>query len=256
MTDNPLGAFLRACREAVGPAQVGLAVGRRRRTPGLRRSELAELAGVSVEYLTRLERGRDRRPSPQVLAAIAGALQLDEDAHVHLLRLVKAADGRACSGSAPRPAVRQTVLALLDRIEPAPAVLIDTAGSVHACTEGFRKLADPVGALDTGSLPRFVFTDPRARAAFPDWDRIADEWAARLRGAADLGDPRAVDVATELALATGDAFVRRYAAATRIPQWSGTERWNHPDKGVLELDYEALAVANAEECRLVVYLEA
>lgn len=253
MSENALGAFLRACREAVTPGEAGLPAGPRRRTPGLRRAELAELAGVSVEYLTRLERGRDRRPSPQVLAAIAAALRLTDEEHVHLLRLVKSADGRACGARQERQEVRPTLQGLLDQLEPAPAVLVDLAGDVLACTEGFRKLAGPVGVLDEGSLPRFVFADPRAPAAFPEWELVAQEWATRLRAAADLGDRRSADLATELALTTGSGFAQRYAAATRVPSWTGTERWTHPDRGELDLAYEALEVPGTEEWRLLVY---
>ncbi|MEJ3653485.1 helix-turn-helix domain-containing protein [Actinomycetes bacterium KLBMP 9759] len=255
MGDNPLGEFLRARREAVSPTDAGLPTGPRRRTPGLRREELAGLAGVSVEYLTRLERGRDRRPSPEVLAAIARALRLDGDEHVHLLRLVKTAGGRSCAAAAERPPVRPTVRLLLDRLDPAPAVLIDMSGEVLACTGAFRKLAGPAGVLDAASIPRFVFTDPRARTTFPEWAAIADEWAARLRSAADLTDPFAADVAAELALTPGSDFAERYAAATRVPRWTGAERWMHPDRGELHLEYEALAVPGTDEHRVLVYLE-
>ncbi|WP_232667484.1 helix-turn-helix domain-containing protein [Pseudonocardia sp. TRM90224] len=254
MSDNPLGEFLRACREAVTPIAAGLPSGPRRRTPGLRREELAELAGVSVEYLTRLERGRDRRPSPEVLAALARALKLRDDEHVHLLRLVKTSGGRTCAAAAAREPVRPTLRLLLDQLDPTPAVLIDMSGEVLACTEGFRKLAGPAGVLDAASIPRFVFTDPRARTTFPDWGQVAEEWAARLRSAADLADPHAADVAAELALTPGSDFAERYAAATRVPRWTGTERWRHPDRGELHLGYEALAVPGTDEHRVLVYL--
>jgi len=258
LAGNSLGAFLRARREATAPAAAGLPAGPRRRTPGLRRGELAELAGVSVEYLTRLERGRDRRPSPQVLAALAGALRLGEDEHVHLIRLVKAVDagdttdGAACEGGFAQP-VRPGLLALLDRLEPDPALLVDRVGTVLARTRGFAELAAPLGALDADCLARYVLTDPRARTAFPEWDAVADEWAVRLRAAADLGDPRAAGLATELALTPGSGFAARYTAATRVPRWSGTELWAHPGRGELRLAYEALEVPATPEHRLVVY---
>lgn len=255
MTDNALGMFLRARREAVPPAAVGLPADGRRRTPGLRRAELAALSGVSVEYLIRLERGRDRRPSPQVLGALAEALRLTDDEHVHLIRLVKAVDGGACSVRPPTPP-RAGVRALLDRLEPDAALVVDRVGTVLACTEGFRKLAGPLGLPDDGSMARFVLADPRARAAFPDWDAVADEWAVRVRAAADLGDPQAAGLATELALTPGAGFGARYAAATRVPRWSGTERWAHPDRGELRLRYEALEIPGTEEHRLLVYLPA
>src|SRR5689334_19099392 len=102
MGDTELGAFLRAHREAVPPAALGLPDGNRRRTPGLRRAELATLAGVSVDYLTRLEQGRDRSPSAQVLAALADTLGLSREERIHLYRLAKtaAAGGGTCGGAA------------------------------------------------------------------------------------------------------------------------------------------------------------
>ncbi|MFD1152694.1 helix-turn-helix transcriptional regulator, partial [Saccharothrix hoggarensis] len=187
---NALGGFLRARREAITPAEVGLPTGARRRTPGLRRAELAALAGVGVVYLTRLERGRHPHPSAQVIGALADALRLSSHERVHLHRLVKAGGGTTCAGAtAPRP-VRPTVLALLDRLEPSPAFVTDARGDVLARTAGFRWLAAPTGLLDVErpNLARYVFGDVRARTAFPDWERVADERAAALRAAADLGD--------------------------------------------------------------------
>ena len=184
MSDNELGAFLRTRREAIAPAEVGLPSGARRRTPGLRRAELATLAGISVEYLARLEQGRDRQPSAQVLAALADALRLSFDERVHLRHAAKATGGdplRLCPAAQP-PAysVRPTVQALLDRLEPAPAILLNRLSDVLAFTTGYERLAGPVGLLDAPrpSLVRFVFTDARARAAYPEWDRIADEQVA------------------------------------------------------------------------------
>lgn len=193
MSDNELGLFLRLRREAVTPAEVGLLAGPRRRTPGLRRAELATIAGVSVEYVTRLEQGRDRRPSAPVLAALADALRLTAGERVHLHRLVKGADpGFSCTGGAgPNRSVRPTVQALLDRLEPAPAVLLNRLSEVLSCTDGYRQVHGPIGSLD-GRQPnfaRFVFTDPRARTAFPDWETVADEQVAALKQGPGRSDP-------------------------------------------------------------------
>jgi transcriptional regulator with XRE-family HTH domain len=258
MADNALGRFLRARREATTPASVGLPSGPRRRTPGLRRVEVADRAGISVEYLTRLERGSDRFPSGQVLGALADALVLTADERVHLYRVVKAGSGATCRVPAEPPSVRPTVLALLDRLGPAPAYVVDPAGDVLATTEGFRALARPVGLLDAArpNLARFVFADPRARTAFPDWDTIADERAAAVRAAADLGDPAAGALAYELSIAAGAVFADRFAAAAALPAPTGVERWAHPEAGELRLAYESLYLAGAEEHRVVVHLPA
>lgn len=259
MNDNALGRFLRARREAIAPSEVGLPAGTRRRTPGLRREELAALAGISVEYLTRLERGSDRGPSGQVLGALADALGCSSDERVHLYRLVKASSGGICAQSqAPPPALRPSVRALLDRLEPAPALVLDPHGDVLASTGGFRLLAAPSGLFDADqpNLLRFVFTDPGARKTFPEWERVADDRAAALRASADLGDRAAAMLAEELSIRAGAEFARRFADSAALPAWTGVERWEHPDVGSLRLAYESLPLSGTEEYRLVVYLPA
>jgi transcriptional regulator with XRE-family HTH domain len=259
VTDNALGAFLRARREAISPADVALPPGSRRRTPGLRREELASLAGVSVEYLTRLERGSDRRPSAQVIGALADVLGLSPDERVHVYRMVKVVSGEVCVQAQPASrTVRPTVLALLDRLEPTPALVVAPHCDVLACTDGFRRLAMPIGLFDATepNLVRFVFGDARARTAFPDWERVADERAAALRAAADLGDRMAAALADELSITEGSEFARRYTAGGALPAWSGVERWEHPTAGPLHLAFESLPFPGPEEQRLVAYLPA
>ncbi|MFF5446379.1 helix-turn-helix domain-containing protein [Streptomyces sp. NPDC012888] len=260
MSDNELGLFLRLRREAVTPSEVGLPAGPRRRTPGLRRAELATLAGVSVEYVTRLEQGRDRRPSAQVLTALADALRLGTAERLHLHRLSKGADpGFSCTGAAgPTTRVRPTVHALLDRLEPTPALVVNRLSEILACTDGFRRLAEPVGLLDGSrpSLARFAFTDPRARTAYPDWDRVADEQVAALKVGPGQADPHAAALMEELALACGAEFTDRLATLPGLPPAHGTLRLLHPAAGELLLTYETLELPADDDQRLIVHLPA
>jgi transcriptional regulator with XRE-family HTH domain len=260
VSDNELGMFLRLRREAVTPAEVGLPTGARRRTPGLRRAELATLAGVSVEYVTRLEQGRDRRPSAQVISALADTLRLTPAERVHLHRLTKGAEpGYSCMGGAgPARTVRPTVRALLDRLEPAPAVLLNRLSEILAHTAGYERLAGPIGLLDGNppNVTRFVFTDPRARTAYPDWALVADEQVAALKQGPFRADPHIAGLADELTVTTGDAFTGRVASLPGLPRSTGVTRLHHPEVGELRLAYETLELPADHDQRLIVHLPA
>lgn len=256
MGDNDLGSFLRSHREALRPAEVGLPTGTRRRTPGLRRAELATLAGVSVEYLARLEQGRDRHPSRQVLGALVEALRLSDSDQHELRRLVKAARGiQFPAVEAPAREIRRTVRMLLDRLEPAPAVVINRLTDVLAYTEGFARLMAPVGLLEKtpANLVRFTFTDPRARTAYPDWDAIADARAAALGSAPHLTEPHVQHLVEELTTHAGAAFTSRMSAPRTLVQ-AGVEDLHHPDAGALRLAFEMLTLPDADDQQLIVYL--
>lgn len=260
MSDNELAAFLRSRREAITPADVGLPTGPRRRAPGLRRAELATLAGISVEYLTRLEQGRDRNPSSQVLGALADALCLRVPDRILLRRLAKESgdDKMLCSADAP-PArtVRPTVRALLDRLEPTPAVLLNWLGDIVAHTSGYERYARPLGLLD-GDPPnvmRYLFTDERARTVYPGWERLADEQVAHLRHEAPLHDPQVAALADELTVTAGARFTLRLKGVPAMPLRNGTELVEHPDAGRLRLSYETLALPDDGQ-RLMVHLPA
>lgn len=260
VSDNEFGTFLRARREAITPAEVGLPTGSRRRTPGLRRAELATLAGISVEYLIRLEQGRDRNPSPQVLGVLADALQLPVAERILLRRLVKEAghDAVFCTSVVePTRTVRPSVRAMLDRLEPTPAVLINWIGDILAYTGGYRRFAGPLGVLD-GKQPnilRYVFTDERARAAYSNWDQVADVQVAHLRHEASLQDPHVAAVADELTVTAGAPFADRLAAVPAMPRRAGTDLVAHPEAGPLRLSYETLALPD-DGHRMVVHLPA
>lgn len=255
-----LGAFLRSRREAVSPTDVGLPVGHRRRTPGLRRAELATLAGISVDYLIRLEQGRDRRPSAQVLASLADALRLDEDERNVLRRFSIHSTGAELCPAVTPPArtVRPAVRAILDQLEPAPAFVLNKLTDLLAWTDGYARLAGPVGILDGDepNLVRFTFDDARARTAYPDWDAIADEQVANLRDALRADDPHAMALVEELTAAGGGGFTDRWAARPVLHKRTGVKRIVHPTVGELRVVFETLQLPDADDQRLVVYLPA
>jgi len=253
MPDIEFGAFLRARRESLAPDQVGLSTGPRRRTPGLRRSELATLAGVSVEYLTRLEQGRDRNPSSQVLSALADALLLNADERLCLQITAKSASGDSfmtCPNAAPPTEEARTGLrAVLESLEPAPALLCNRIGDVLAHTPAFGRLAGPLGLLDgpRPNLLRFTFTDPRAREIYPEWESVADERLSAVRRESQPGDHHLRELLDEIA-AMESAAKLGTAAASSEP--FGSELLRHPEAGLLRLSYESLSSGDQ---RLLVY---
>jgi transcriptional regulator with XRE-family HTH domain len=259
--DLELGRFLRTRREAVSPTDVGLPVGPRRRTPGLRRAELATIAGISVDYLVRLEQGRDRRPSAQVLAALADALRLDEDDRDHLRSMATITHtGELCPASLPAPArtVRPTVAAMLDRLEPTPAFVLNHITDLLAWTAGYNAVAEPLGILDGDrpNLAAHTFGDPRARAVYPDWDAVADEQVGNLRVGCQPDDIAANELVAQLTAAGGRAFTDRWEARPVSRNRNGVTRIAHPDVGELRLAFETLQLPDADDQRLVVYLPA
>ena len=254
-----LGPFLRSRREAVSPADVGLPVGTRRRTPGLRRAELATIAGISVDYLVRLEQGRDRRPSAQVLAALADALGMGEADRDFLRRFSIVSTGRELCPNVPVPAsaVRPNVQRMLDRLEPSPAFVLNRLSDVLAWNGAFERLAAPLGILDAArpNLTRYTFTDIRARAAFPDWADVADEQTADLRAETWTEDPYAGALLDELG-ASGAEFTDRWIAQPEARRSSGTKLVAHPDVGELRVSLETMRLSDDDGQRLVLYLPA
>ena len=258
--EGELGSFLRSRREAVSPAEVGLPERPRRRTPGLRRAELATLAGVSVDYLIRLEQGRDTHPSAQVLAALAQALRLSDDDLDHLRGLAFFSNGGAelcAQARAPARAVRPTVRAILDQFEPSPAFVINHVADLLAWNEGYERLARPLGILggEEPNLLWFTFADERAPAAYPDWDDVADEQVANLH-AEHYGDADAQVFADRLARTAGAAFTDRWERGAVARKRTGVKGLAHPEVGLLRLAFETLELPDADRQRLVVYLPA
>ncbi len=260
MIDGDLGRFLRHRRESVTPAEVGLPTGSRRRTPGLRRAELATLAGISVDYLIRIEQGRDTHPSAQVLAALADALHLGETDRDHLRTLAAISNGRElCPSGRPLARhVRPSVTVMLDALEPSAAFVVNRLGDVLAWNPAFERIGGPLGVIDGDdpNLARFTFADPRAVAAFPDWGMVADEQAANLRAGGSCADPTLERLVAELTDVAGVAFADRWASQALAPKRSGQIRLVHPDVGGLRLTSEMLQLPDSDEQHLVVWLAA
>ncbi|MFE9655986.1 helix-turn-helix domain-containing protein [Micromonospora sp. NPDC006431] len=254
---TPLGDFVRAKRDSIQPESFGLPDHGRRRSPGLRRSDLATRAGISVEYLTRIEQGRDRNPSPAVVNALADALSLDAGERHHLRYLAKITGG-ACSAhrrpSPPNREIRPTVRETLRLLEPGAAFVTNRLGDVLAYTSGFELVMRESGLLDTESpnLTRYVFTDPRARAFFPDWDQVADEQAFDLW----LGPSAETSewFKAELAPVAGQEFTRRLNHHLPPPQVP--LRLDHPTARELRWHRERLELPSIDAQQLVVLLPA
>lgn len=201
-----LGAFLRARRERLTPGQVGLPQTGRRRTPGLRREELAVLAGISATWYTYLEQGRDIRTSDQVLDALASALRLDGPERAHLFRLA----GHGPARSEEREPLSAEAAAVPLLLQPNPAYIIGGTYDVLSHNRAAEELFP--GLLTTGGRPNFarwVFLEPAARDTLVDWEEEARGLLARLRTLAGRhpDDPRHRRLAEELSAGSAEARV-------------------------------------------------
>ncbi|MEV1330751.1 helix-turn-helix domain-containing protein [Micromonospora costi] len=252
---TPLGDFIRAKRDSIQPESFGLPARDRRRSPGLRRSDLATRAGISVEYLTRIEQGRDRNPSSAILIALADALSLDPTERTHLRYLAKITGGGCAPRQPPAPPnrhVRPTVRETLRLLEPGVAFVTNRLGDVLAHTSGFELVMRGTGLLDTATpnLTRYVFTDPRARTLFPDWHQVADERAFELW----LGPSKETSewFTAELAPVAGQEFTRRLNR--HLPPPHVPLRLHHPSGEELRWHRETLELPSSDAQELVVLL--
>ncbi|MEU5275002.1 helix-turn-helix transcriptional regulator [Streptomyces asoensis] len=253
---TPLGDFVRARRDSIQPRSLGLPDRGRRRSPGLRRLDLAARAGISVEYLTRIEQGRDRRPSAAVVNALADALALDTSEREHLRYLAKITGGACPSHARPAPVVRHVrdaVLETLRLIEPGIAMVTNRLGDVLAHTDAFRSVAGAAGLLDADApnLTRYVFTDARARTFFADWDDVADEQAFDLWLGPTVENSEWLTA--RLAAEAGPDFTGRLNRHV-VPR-RGVLRLNHPEGGELRLRRETLELPTDAQ-QIVVLLPA
>ncbi|MFE7017132.1 helix-turn-helix domain-containing protein [Streptomyces sp. NPDC057651] len=253
---TPLGDFIRARRDSTQPESLGLPDRGRRRSPGLRRLDLAARAGISVEYLTRIEQGRDRNPSVAVVNALADALSLDPSERNHLRYLTKITGGECSAHTRPAPPrrdVRPSVLETLRLLEPGIAMVTNRLGDILAHTSGYESVTSGTGLLDadTPNLTRYLFTDPRARTYFADWDDVADEQVFDLWLAPSVENSEWFTA--ELAPTTSPDFTSRLNRHV-VPQ-RGALRLNHPSGCELRLLRETLELSSGAQ-QLVVFLPA
>ncbi|GLW18444.1 transcriptional regulator [Streptomyces sp. NBRC 13847] len=253
-----LGRFLRARRGQIGPRDVGLPTGTGiRRTPGLRREELATLAGVSVDYYTRLERGRETRPSPAVVAALGEVLRLTPDALRRLHELAALAAGQAPAPSpGPSRAVRESVRTLLETLRPAPAYVVSSANDLLAANRpGLRLLP---GITDwppeRRNLTRYLFLHPMGRRLYRDWEEMAAHSAAHLRAiaGADPDLPELDRLVGELVLKSPE-FARLWERYDVRARGGGHKHFRHPEVGSMRLSFEVMEILRTNGQRLVTY---
>jgi transcriptional regulator with XRE-family HTH domain len=256
-TRNDIREFLISRRAKITPEQAGLpAYGNRRRVPGLRREEAAMLAGISVEYYTRLERGNATGVSEDVLEGIARALQLDEAEHSHLFDLVRTAN---MARPARRPAqerVRPSVQRILDAMSEVPAYVRNARLDILSANRlGYalysELFTDPVRPAN---MARFIFLNRRAVDFFGDWESIANDAVAILRAAAgrDPYDRSLSDLIGELSTRS-EEFRVRWAAHNVKFHRTGVKTLHHPLVGDLTLRYEALELPGDGGQRILVY---
>jgi transcriptional regulator with XRE-family HTH domain len=251
MRRRELGAFLRERRSRLTPAAAGLVEGPPRRTPGLRREEIAGLAGLSVGYYTRLEQGHATHPSDSVLDALSRTLQLTDDEVRHLKALA------AGPTAPPREEVSQSALRMLERLTPpTAAVVLGRTGDVLAWNE-WATLLFPGRFEPRNGRPnnaRYVFCDPRARELFADWPAVADEAVAHLRSSAGhlVDDPHVRTLVDDL-LASSPEFAERWQRRDVQRHISGHKRFDHPTLGRFTVEYDVVAVLDAPDQYLVVY---
>lgn len=249
-----LGTFLQSRRARVQPEDVGIEPLGVRRVPGLRREELAQMAGISVDYYVRLEQGRGANPSAEVLDAIACVLRLADAERAQLYDLAKPSRSRARRPRAQ--GVRPGIERLLDRLDQVPALVHGRGMDIVAWNRlGAALIADfPSLAPEERNHARFTFLDPRARELYPDWEEVARDTVAYLRR--DAGrhpdDPGVVAVVGELSHKSED-FRRWWATHDVREKTHGTKRFRHPVVGELTLGFETFPLADNPDQALVTF---
>ncbi|RZT17698.1 Xre family transcriptional regulator [Kribbella sp. VKM Ac-2569] len=245
---DDLGAFLRAERARVDPAAVGLPAGRDRRVAGLRREEVAVLAVVSADYYARLEQGRERHPSAQVLNGIAHALRLDPDARAYLFRLAGLAPAPGLG--AARDQVHPALLQLLDSFPAAAGYVLSPAYEILATNRVAQALLAPFGMTN---MLRMMFEHPRARDIFGDWEAVVRRavHAVRFNAAAYPDDAEIAALVADL-LPRSPEFRALWEDRTARGLSRAYKIFNHPQAGRIELTYQTFDVRAAPGQQLLV----
>jgi transcriptional regulator with XRE-family HTH domain len=248
-----LAGFLRSRRERIGPEQVGLPPANRRRTPGLRREEVATLAGVGVTWYTWLEQGRDINASPQVLDAVARTLLLDPHEREHLFRLADVPDG---NGQSECRALPQTAQILLDKLDPFPACIRNARYDVLAFNKAYENLLGPLHDMpfeERNSLWQ-MFTRPRCREAMLDWEdgtrRMVAEYRAAM--AEHVAEPAWKCLVSRLTAASAE-FAELWERHEVASPENLTKRYLHPEVGLLKLNYTHLWLGQRLGTRMTTY---
>jgi transcriptional regulator with XRE-family HTH domain len=248
---TPLGEFLRARRGALKPLDVGLPGHGRRRVPGLRREEVAMLAGVSCDYYVRLEQGRESSPSAHVVDAVAAALRLDGEATDHLRRLIRAPRERRTPTTGTGQ-VSTHLVQLLDSWSGTPAFVVGPALDVLARNPLAAALHSSFQRFD--NLTRMVFLDPAGRDFYQDWENTADSCTAEIRTAYGYGpdSPRITEVVRTLSIKSPE-FSALWARHNVKRKNRHTKNLRHPRLGDLRIQFSAFTVNDAPQQQLVVY---
>lgn len=257
-----LADFLRTRRARLHPKDVGLVSYGARRVPGLRREELAQLAGVSVTYYTRLEQGQSQNVSDEVLDAIARALRLDQDETAHLRNLARPARHR----SRPRPAdhaqcARTGLRQLVAAMDKVPAVAMDRRSDVlawnplgHALLAGHFDASSPYTETNRPNLTRMLFLDPHTRELYPNWDDEAMRSVASLRLVAGRhpDDRHLSELLSELSLQSA-AFAALWSSHPVLNCTFGSKHFHHPLVGPMELAFEMVQLPDDSSHRVLMY---
>jgi transcriptional regulator with XRE-family HTH domain len=253
---HELAGFLRSRRERIAPEQVGLPPAARRRTPGLRREEVATLAGVGVTWYTWLEQGRDINASPQVLDAVARTLLLDPHEREHLFRLADTQDG---NGQAACRALPPTAQAILDQLAPYPACIRNARFDTLAWNTPYEALMGDLGTVpfdERNALWR-VFTTERCRSCMLDWEegtrRLVAEYRAAM--AEHLAEPAWKCLVNRLTKASPE-FAELWERHEVASPENLTKRYLHPDVGLLKLNYTHLWLGQRLGTRMTTYTPA